>query len=84
VPVRKAELKGDVSGLTGGCPGITFQLNGRTVFGNSSTDYKKACADVRNGRRVEVKGDEMSDGKIRAAKIEVLKQEQDDDDDDDD
>ena len=66
------EIKGDVSGLSGACPDITFTVSGLTVKANGTTRYEDgACAGVRNGVRVEVKGQRQADGSVLATRIEL-------------
>ena len=66
------EIKGDVSGLSGTCPDITFTVSGLTVNANATTRYEDgACAAVRNSVRVEVKGQRRADGSVLATRIEL-------------
>ena len=74
-------VSGVVSGLGGGCPAITFAVQGVRVTTSSATRFKDmACAAVVNGRRVEVRGQGQG-GTILASRVEP---EDDDDEDEDD
>lgn len=68
--MREIELEGRVTELSGACPALTFKIRGLTVYTNSDTDFDRRCSDVRNGREVEVEGMLMSDGTVRADKVE--------------
>jgi hypothetical protein len=66
------EVGGDVSGLSGTCPNITFTVNGRTVKANSATRYEDgSCTDVANAIEVEAKGQRQADNSILATRIEI-------------
>jgi hypothetical protein len=81
--VKEIELDGDVRSLGGACPTVQFEVEGRTVFTTASTKYKDGdCRRLRNRREVEVKGWLLSDGKVRADRIEFDDDDDDDDDDD--
>jgi len=72
------KLEGHAFLVTGGCPNISFFVDGARVAADGSTDYKKGkCGDVENGRQVKVNGVKSGDV-VRATKIEL---EKDDDDD---
>lgn len=79
---REQRMQGLVSAREGTCPGITFTVQGTKVTTSSATRFKDvSCANVVNGRRVEVRGQRQTDGSILAARVEP---EDDDDDDEDD
>jgi Domain of unknown function (DUF5666) len=64
---NRVELTGTVS--AGAC--ASFTLNGATVTTNSQTTFEHGtCADVRPGRRVEVKGTRQGTGPVTATRIE--------------
>ena len=66
------EFEGVVSGLSGTCPNIAFTLRGNTIRSSSATRFEDGtCSQVRNNDRVEVHGQRMSDGSIRATRIEL-------------
>jgi Domain of unknown function (DUF5666) len=74
-----------VSLLSGGCPDIVFTLQGRIVYSDRSTEFRKSrCGDLANGQDVKVKGQRYSDGRVRADRIEVEGRRDDDDDDEED
>ncbi|CAN5632498.1 hypothetical protein BH23ACI1_BH23ACI1_05500 [soil metagenome] len=61
-----------MSGLSGSCPALTFTLRGLAVYTTSATRYDdKRCEDIRNGREVEIRGTLMSDGRVRADRVEI-------------
>jgi hypothetical protein len=65
------DLDGEISGLLGVCPNLVFRLEGRTVRTGSATEFRKLeCADLRDGRDVDVKGTVQSDGSVFATRIE--------------
>ena len=66
--------------LGGECPTVHFAIGKETVLTTAATAYSsKGCGDLREKIKVRVKGWLMSDGNVRADRIEF-----DDDDDDDD
>jgi hypothetical protein len=74
-PIATIDLEGDVSHLSGACPLLTFRVGIATIATTPETRYKKktSCHDVREGRRVEVKAQIMSDASLRAQEIEIDK-----------
>ena len=60
-----------MAGLGGTCPSITFTLGGAAVKTDGKTDFKDACAKVKNAVKVEVKGTREADGKILATRVEL-------------
>ncbi len=82
------EINGVVSGLTGTELAFQFTVNGRLIKGDNLTIFygNSTFADLKNGVRVEVKG-QQQDAIVYAARIHVEDEEDDDDegeDDDDD
>jgi hypothetical protein len=68
---EEVELRGAVSLVTGDCPGLTFTLSGRIVQTDENTDFKGLhCRDLKDGRKVKVKGVVRNDGIVLATKIE--------------
>lgn len=66
----EVELHGSIGSLAGGCPDLTFNVRGRTVRTNSSTSFDRiACAGLRNGISVEVKGAAQPDQSVRATRV---------------
>jgi hypothetical protein len=73
------DFEGRVSNLSGNCPNIRFVADRRTVVASGSTNFRRSsCRSISNGTRVRVRGQRMSDGTVRADRIDV----QDDDGDD--
>jgi hypothetical protein len=70
----EAELKGAIADLnltTTPCPNVTFKIGATTVKTNSSTTFDDiACADLANGKVVEVEGTKQADGSVLAKKVE--------------
>jgi len=68
------DFAGRISGVSGRCPSVTFNADGRTIAVDNNTDFKKSkCDDVKNGRSVDGEGDVQPNGTIKATKIEVNK-----------
>jgi hypothetical protein len=71
---QPTEVDGTVSGLSGRCPNLAFQVDSTTVAAGHSTEYLKGrCEDVRNGRGVIVTGTVQPDGILLATRIELKK-----------
>jgi hypothetical protein len=49
-------LEGEVSGLNGNCPFVTFRLEGRVVLTGPGTDFERSCSSLSNGDDVRVDG----------------------------
>ncbi len=70
----EAEASGTISGITSGCPSITFSVGGTAVSTNPSTEFEgAACTALKNGDKVKVEGTRASAGAPIVAK-EVKKQ----------
>lgn len=68
----KVEVEGDVSGLGGACPNLTFMVNGTAVTTNNSTDFEDgSCSGIQNNTRVEVEGLKQPDGSVLASQVEI-------------
>jgi hypothetical protein len=77
-PGREIELEGRARDVSGACPALQFRLDGRRVFTTNLTEFRNgSCRSLGNGRELEIEGREMSDGTVRADRIEF----EDDDDD---
>jgi hypothetical protein len=63
------EIEGSAGGLRGSCPAVTFGVNGFSVATTPSTTFTPACAELRNGNRVRVRGITQADGTVRAASV---------------
>jgi hypothetical protein len=63
-------IEGQVSGLSGACPAITFTLSGISVSTNSATVFAGlGCGAVANGAPVNVRGIAQSNGSIMATLV---------------
>ena len=80
-PPQPAHLVGSVTGLTGRCPALEFNVNGTRVFTDCSTSFRNGkCDDLESGTDVSVEG--VSDGKaVRASLVEYDKKKKDKDND---
>ena len=65
------EIEGNVSGLTGTCPAITFMVGTRTIKTSSTTVFEDPCSLILNTVRVEVKGLPAADGTFSATRVEI-------------
>jgi hypothetical protein len=64
------EGTGTIGGLAGSCPLIRFTLGTTSVAATVGTDFRPACASLRNGDRVEVRGTRTTaDGPVTATSI---------------
>jgi trimeric autotransporter adhesin len=61
-------LRGDVSGLSGECPNLTFTVDGRLVRTSGATSFDR-CDRLRNGREVRVDGLLQVDGSVLALRV---------------
>jgi hypothetical protein len=69
---EKVDLEGTVAGLSGSCPSISMRVGGTDVATDGDTKFRKgSCADVRNGVKVEVKGERSGSGPVRAREVKV-------------
>jgi hypothetical protein len=71
-PVRQVEIEGRIQALQGSCPALTFRIGGQTiVYTTAETRFRDvSCAGLRNNMEVEIEGTLMSDGTVRADRIE--------------
>ncbi len=66
-------ITGTVSSLAGACPAITFKLEGKVIKTAAATRFDGgACADVKNGSRVNVAGPTQTDASVSAEKVTIL------------
>ena len=70
-PATYVQLEGQVSGLSGTCPSLTFRISGTTVTTIASTKTDAGCAQVVNGAAVLVNGVRQSDGSVTASFVMV-------------
>jgi hypothetical protein len=64
-------LDGDVSGVSGTCPSITFTASRTTVKTSSSTTFDGGCAAIVNGASVSVTGTRQADNSVAATRVAV-------------
>jgi Putative binding domain, N-terminal/Domain of unknown function (DUF5666) len=63
------DLRGEVSGVTGQCPTLTFSLEGRLVRTNAATDFRERCDRIESGRRLRITGVVQGDGSVLAVRV---------------
>jgi hypothetical protein len=69
---KRVEFDGTIGTLSGGCPNVTFTVQGMTIVTDRSTDYTKSkCSDLRRGRDVSGAGMTQSNGTIKATDLRV-------------
>jgi hypothetical protein len=69
---ERVKLDGPLSGLTGTCPAMRFTVEGRIVTTSSETEFRGGnCSQLVNGLRVEVDGDQQSNGTIAARDVRL-------------
>jgi Domain of unknown function (DUF5666) len=67
----RAELNGPVASLGGGCPAVSFIVQGTRVTANTATLFDDiTCATLANGVQVEVEGQRQADGSVLASRVE--------------
>jgi hypothetical protein len=72
VELEPITLQGEVSGLTGACPAVTFTVDGRTVSTTDSTNYRGGnCGKLSNGDSVRVRGLPTLEGTVNATEIDL-------------
>lgn len=75
-------IEGGISGLSGGCPNLTFAIDGpvegvrtpakTTIITGSATTFTGAsCDDLQDGDKVLVTGSMGADGRVTAATVEL-------------
>ena len=68
----RVELDGPLSGLTGTCPAMQFTVQGRIVTTSSQTNFRGGgCNHLVNGLRVEVEGDQQTNGTVAARDVRL-------------
>ena len=69
---EEVKLDGSVSDLSGGCPNLSFTVDGTTVTTDGDTAFDGgACSDVQNGTEVKVEGLRQPDGSVLASEVEL-------------
>jgi hypothetical protein len=73
-PPRTLEFGGEVKDVEGSCPSLLFEVKHWTVITDSDTEFKKgSCDDVRKDRKVDVKGQLLSNDRVLALLVEIHK-----------
>ncbi len=62
-------LQGEIGGLSGRCPNLTFIVRRRLVRTNQQTSIQGGCRRVREGRDVSVTGVVQPDGSVLAERV---------------
>ena len=71
-PSTSVAFSGSVSNLIviGGCPVLAFSVAGRQVVTDANTRFTGGnCTSVRNGRSVEIEGEQVSADLVRATRV---------------
>jgi hypothetical protein len=69
-PSTGVTFTGSVSNLSGACPVLVFNVAGRQVVTDADTRFTGGnCASLRNGRSVEIDGEELSATLVRAIRV---------------
>jgi len=66
---NEAEFTGNVTGLGGSCPALTFSVAGHSVQTTSATSFEVPCGSIADGLKVEVKGT-TSGGVVTATRVQ--------------
>jgi len=65
------KVEGAVAEVSGTCPSVRFKVGAQVVATNESTKFDDGtCANVQNGRRVEVEGALQGDGTLLATEVD--------------
>jgi hypothetical protein len=68
----QAPVVGIVAQVSAACPDLTFVLSGVTIHVSSKTRFEGgACADVKEGMRVEALGSRRADGSVDAERVKI-------------
>ena len=69
-PATSVTFSGTVSNLNGVCPVRTFSVAGRQVVTDGKTSFTGGnCNSLRNGRSVEIEGEQISATVVRATRV---------------
>ena len=64
-------LDGKISAISGSCPTLTFTVENQVVRTDSQTEFNHGrCSDVRNDRKVNVRGYMQPDGKVLLHRVD--------------
>jgi len=65
------KVEGTVAEVSGKCPAVRFKVGAQVVATTTSTKFDDGtCANVQNGRRVEVEGALQGDGTLLAHEVD--------------
>lgn len=68
---QKVEIEGVIAQVAGACPNVTFTIAGKRIATEKSTRFDDgSCADLANGKKVEIDGVAQSDGSLRATEVD--------------
>ena len=69
-PSTAVSFSGSVSNLIGVCPIISFSAAGRQVITDTNTRFNGGnCNSLRNGMAVEIEGEQLTNGVVRATRV---------------
>jgi len=63
------EISGSAGGVKGSCPALTFGVNGYDVVTDAATVFVPACAGLKSGNKVTVRGIVQPGGSIKATSV---------------
>jgi hypothetical protein len=71
-PGGEFEIEGAMGGLSGTCPALSFSVNGFRIRTNASTTFENgACATLKSGTKVQVKGTRAADDVVTATLVKT-------------
>lgn len=71
-PGGEFEIEGAMGGLSGTCPVLNFGVNGFQVRTTAATSFDGgACATLKSGTKVQVKGTRAADGVVTATSVKT-------------
>ena len=71
-PGGEFEIEGAMGGSSGTCPALSFGVNGFQIHTNASTTFENgACATLKSGTKVQVKGTRAADGVVTATRVKT-------------
>jgi Domain of unknown function (DUF5666) len=70
-PNVPTEVEGIITGLSNGCPNLTFNIGSTRIRTNGTTEFNRIpCSSLVNGMDVEVEGVVQSDGVLLAREVQ--------------
>lgn len=73
--LESVRLEGPASQVSGGCPALSFIIEGRRVQTSPDTHFvANNCSRVRNGATLDVRGDVQPSGIVFATRVQVRPQ----------